>query len=624
MLNIKKILLIPSIVSIPLLVTTVTSCSIVEPDVDLAAQIEALTSPEAKETYSNIWSREAFAHLYLVSLDTNVNTDTSVFEYKQKDKIMGYLKKFDESELKDITLMGGFATEALLAEDILNKLFNAYKFYTSWKSSADLEYFINQSVIWKQKFEGLESFDPPYGYSSNEDNATTFHDDFLSLYKEVQTGIQTELLNMMIAQFYFTSTTENIIKRGTNYNEVMKGDINTLEHWTANSFDVKSPTYFLEKYLVTKTPKIKWNYTSENPDNIIDNTNTTISKPSQYNKLWQGEQVGTPSSPKTIFSKDLIVNSGDKEFDKFAIDFYGYNSAIELSSPSGDGDLATSIDAMIGFGSTYSGLWNSETKKLNSYDDLALKETLSQEKPPLQSVSLKIDTKTTRKNSTQITKADLLIGGKGEAEIDPLYTVDKIVPILGTSSRQTINVQMEYKGYPYDVTVSWDQKSNPAEANIESELSENYTWTFDSSFGKRQKPGINPIVENKVNVTYYIRLLPRFVWDDDQNEIKETIEINGESKAIGKFTMDETPWAKLPANQQKLENLAFSLYMNDAELLNEIKSILVLNDISLERATLEGKPIPQVDDILAELGILVVTNKPDYVDPTPSIPPKTS
>jgi hypothetical protein len=56
--------------------------------------------------------------------------------------------------------------------------------------------------------------------------------------------------------------------------------------------------------------------------------------------------------------------------------------------------------------------------------------------------------------------------------------------------------------------------------------------------------------------------------------------------------------------------LAFSLYMNDPELIKEIKSFLVLNDVAIS----PGK-ISQVNAILEELGIIYLPNKPDYATP---------
>ena len=609
MLNLKKWLLIPSVVALPLVATTVTSCSIIQPDLDLADQLESLTSPEAKEVYSNTWSRKAFAHLYLLSLSPNENTETLLFQ-KQANKIFNYLTSLDPSFLADF---GSLISGKMPTDDLIRgELFGAYNFYISWKSSTDLEYFINQSIIWNQKFD--LNFKPQYGYSSNTAELTSLKVDFDNLYDEIQTGIQTELLNMMIAQFYFTSTTSNIIKRGTNYNEVVNGDINSIQYWHEDSFNVTSPSYFLEKYLVEKSPRIKWNYTSENPDKILDNTNKDITTTQEYNNLWSGEQGGTTTSPKTIFSKDLIIKTNDALFASDPLQFYGYNSAIELSPASGEGDLSTNIDMMMRFGRTYSGLFDAETNKLFSYDMLKDRELISSSNQPLLSVNLLPDTNTTRKNSTQITQDDLLIGGISLAP-ESKFKVLAIIPILGTSSRQTINVQMNYDGqYPYDVTISWDQTSNPADANIESELKDNYTWQeWDSSFGKRQKLGINPIIEGKVNVTYYIRLLPHFTWNDTGEKVTE---INGEQKAKGKFSMSGTPWP----DAESQETLAFSLYMNDVELLNTIKSVLVLNDISLGKTIIDGHSVPQVDDILTELGILVITNKPDYVDKIPPIP----
>jgi hypothetical protein len=50
----KKMLLVPSVLTLPVLATVVTSCATV-PQIDdnLASQIEGLTSDAAKEVYSN-------------------------------------------------------------------------------------------------------------------------------------------------------------------------------------------------------------------------------------------------------------------------------------------------------------------------------------------------------------------------------------------------------------------------------------------------------------------------------------------------------------------------------------------------------------------------------------------
>lgn len=633
MLWFKKMFLLSSpIVALPLAATALVSCSTVESlDETLAEQLESLTSDEAKEVYSNFWSRDAYAELYLKSKAPKSDVASEEFK-KNKEVIKTYL--FDFKEIPSTVIINGISGDKI-SKEIFDHLFSAFHFYTAWKTSNDINYFRDKKQTWVEKELSLNGqtieadFQPKFAYSSLTTEKIQFKADFNLLYKIIQTGIQTELLNMAIAEFYFTAATPDMIQRGTNYNEIIDGNINSLDFWNATSFDIESPTYFLEKYLVEKAPKIKWNFSSEEASKIENWSNRKIKSPQDYIDLWVGEQVGTTSSPKTIFSNDLLVNSNDKLLNSNAIDFYGYNSSIELSSTSGEGDLSTDADVIRRFGLQSSGLFNAETKQFVSYDTLAKREKIEKlgSLAFLPKISILNNTNTTRKNSKQISINDLVIGESNSRFNEQnsyiqgknTWKLIDITPILGSTTLQSIELKMTYSNsdsingfvdYPYNVIVTWNQTNNPSEANIVSELPQNLSFNNideNTSFGKQQIYGINPIVDGKVNVSYYIRLLPNFNWETDGNGVKEVKEIDGKERAIGKFTMKGTPWDTI--NNQR--TLAFSLFMNDGEeLLKEIKSFLVLNDISIR----PGK-IKEVNDILKELGIIYLDKKPDYAVP---------
>lgn len=631
----KKMLLIPSsVVALPLIATTLTSCSTVDAlDENLATQLESLTSPEAKEIYSNNWSRDAYAELYLISKSSTTDVNSEIFK-ENKATIKSYLKTLEP--IPATTTINGITGDKISAE-IYSHLFSAYTFYTAWKTSNDINYFRNQKQVWVEKQLSLGdktiemNFQPKFAYSSSTTTEIEFKKDFDLLYKIIQTGIQTELLNMAIAEFYFTAATSDMIQIGTNYNEIIDGNINSLNYWEATSFDINSPTYFLEKYLVEKAPKIKWNYSSEEASKIENWTHKKIKDPKNYFDLWAGEQVGTTSSPKKIFSEDLLVKSNDVLFNANALDFYGYNSSIELSSTSGEGDLSTDADVIRRFGQQTSGLFNFETKKLVSYDALAKRQKIEalNASAYLPKISIANNTNTIRKNSKQIIAEDLIIG-ENDSQFDAFNTYSdktentwkllEITPILGTTNQQSIELKMSYNNsnaingfqdYLYNVIITWNQTNNPSESNIVSELPRKMLFNnidANTPFGKQQLYGVNPIVNGKVNVSYYIRLLPNFKWKSVDG-IKEVKEIDGKEKAIGTFTMVGTPWDKITGTNNQRQ-LAFSLYMNDAELIKNIKSYLVLNDIAIR----PGK-IKEVNDVLKELGILYLDKKPSYAKP---------
>ena len=630
----KKMLLVPSVLTLPVLATAVTSCATV-PQIDdnLASQIEGLTSDAAKEVYSNYWSRDAYAELYLKSKTPTADVTSEEFE-KNKEIIKTYLLTLNP--IPESTLING-VNGTKVSDEISKQLFSAYTFYTAWKTSANINYFREQKQIWVENQLSLndqsieKDFNPKFAYSSSSTELAQFKLDFHLLYKIMQTGIQTELLNMAVAEFYFTASTSDMIQRGTNYNDLMDGDINGIDYWNATSFDINSPTYFLEKYLVEKAPKVKWNYTSEKADKVANLTNTKIKNTQDYHNLWSGEQVGTASSPKKIFSKDLLIASPDATFNASAAGFYGYNTTIELSTASGEGDLSTDPDVIRAFGSNSSGLLNSSNQFV-SYDTLLSRAKIDQLDgtvaylPP---ITIRNTTDIIRKNSKQITLSDLTIDTEGKLDVDGAYTTGEntwkvlsITPILNNSnSKQTIKLEMTYSNsnavngfanYPYNVVISWKQTNNPADSEIVTELPKQMFFNqldTNNSFQNQQIFGIDPIVEGKVNVSYYIRLLPEFKWNDIDG-IKEVREINGKEKAIGTFSMDGTPWSSTPENKLNQRMLAFSLYMNDPELIKEIKSFLVLNDVAIS----PGK-ISQVNAILEELGIIYLPNKPDYATP---------
>ena len=631
----KKMLLIPSVLTLPVLATAmVTSCSTVpQIDENLASQLEGLTSPAAKEVYSNYWARDAFAELYLKSKSPSEDVTSDTFE-SNKEIIKTYLLNL--SPIGNDVVIHGLNGGAISAE-INTQLFTAYTFYTAWKTSTNINYFRDQKQVWVENQLSLNeqtielNFNPKFAYSSSSTEATQFKADFNLLYQIIQTGIQTELLNMAIAEFYFTTTTSDMIQRGTDYNDIMDGDINAIEYWQATSFDINSPTYFLEKYLVEKGPKIKWNYTSEKPDKIANLTNTKIKNVQDYFNLWSGEQVGTTSSPKKIFSKDLLIKSGDIKFNASALDFYGYNSTIELSTESGEGDLSTDPDIIRRFGANASGLLNSKNKFV-AFDTLEKRAKIDLLKGEafLPAISIRNTTDVVRKNSKQINLVDLVIDNS-ELAPDGSYSPEgsknswkvlSITPILNdSSSQQSIELSMTYSNsdvtngfvdYPYNVIINWNQTNNPDASEIISELPKNMSFAQlnpNNSFESQQIYGIDPIVEGKVNVSYYIRLLPQFIWKTIDG-IKEVREIDGKEKAIGTFSMAGTPWSSDPINKDNQRMLAFSLYMNDAELMSVIKAFLVLNDVAIH----PGK-IKEVNVILEELGIIYLPKKPDYATP---------
>ncbi|MGL6125104.1 MAG: hypothetical protein ACRC1F_01280 [Metamycoplasmataceae bacterium] len=637
----KKMFLIPSsIVALPIVATTLVSCATVNSlDENLAEQLKNLTSNEAREIYSNFWARDAYAELYLKSQVPDDDVNSEEFE-KNKEIIKAHL--LDLKPIPSTTIINGVTGDKVTAE-IFDHLFSAYTFYTAWKTSNDTNYFRNQKQIWVENQLSLNGttiemgFQPKFAYSSSTTTPQQFKDDFNLLYKIIQTGIQTQLLNMTIAEFYFTSTTSDMIQKGTNYNQIIDGNVNSLDYWNATSFDIESPTYFLEKYLVEKMPRIKWNFSSEEASKIQNWSNRKITSPQDYIDLWSGEQVGTTSSPKRIFSEDLLVNSEDLLLNSNAKNFYGYNSSIEISSTSGEGALSTNPDEIRRFGLESSGLFNSETNQLVSYDNLLKRSKIEKlgSAAFLPQLSILNNTNTTRKNSKQILVSDLVIGDNNSkfdnnnsfSLGENTWRVLDITPILGSTNQQSIELKMTYSNsnavngfvdYPYNVIVTWNQTNNPSEAKIISELPRSFSFSSNidqnTPFGKRQVYGVNPIVDNKVNVSYYIRLLPNFIWSIDGNGAKEVREIDGSEKAVGKFTMEGTPWTKTSTenNQRKL---AFSLYMNDdEELLKEIKKFLVLNDVSIRPG-----PIKEVNDILKELGILHLDKKPDYAIPRTKI-----
>lgn len=646
----KKMLLIPAVIAVPLVTTTLTSCATINDlDTNLANQLELLTSDAAKEVYKNTWSRDAFAELYL-----RKNSKDGLVNANEKTAIKQFLEKFDKTSIStSITTIAGKPI-ATVFEEIQKSLFSAFEFYTSWKSSTDPVYFINQKSTWVEKNLGLmdstdkwisiNTFDAKFLYSSFiVDDIEKFKNDFNFLYKIIQTGIQTELLNMMISEFYFTSSTSNIVEIGTNYNEIINGNINGLSYWDATSFNINSPTYFLEKYLITKSPKIKWNYASDNKDQIDEWTNRPIKSIADYSDLWFGYEEGSSASFDPIFSPDLIVRSNDNTFNEKIQNIYGYNSAIELSGTSIGGDLSTNGDDIRRYTYTKSGLLNSNSNinQLVSFDNLKnmeaiekIKTSVADPSPFLIPISIKNTSITTRKKSHQITLEDLVIsnGNGGELTTDGSYTegsntwkVNEILPILGSSnSQQSITLNMSYdhassspektvKNYTYDVIITWSQNPSPALAEIVSELNKPFYFNqneLNTPFGKRNSYGVNAIVEGKVSVSYYMRILPNFIWEKETSGAKRIKIIDGKEKALGKFSMDGTPWTK--ENPENLRKLIFTLYMNDAELLKDIQKVFVLNDIAL----LPGG-VKEVNDILNELGILYIKNKPDYAKPKP-------
>lgn len=633
----KKWLWIPSVVTVPIVATSLVSCAVIPDfDDDLASQLEQLTSEEAKLTYANFWSRDAFAELYLKS-----KNPTNPINNKEKEAIKNYLLNLAFKDDETLLEIAGKPL-ADISKEINDHLFNAFDFFTSWKSSSNPLYFQQQKENWIEKNLSLNvngiihdiknSFNPEFGYSSNSTNAAKFKTEFELLYKILQTGIQNELLNMIIAEFYFTASNSEMIQKGTTYNQIIDKDVNSIDHWTATSFDINSPTYFLEKYLVKKAPKVKWNYASDDPEQIENWQNKLILSPSDYSELTRKNY-----SLNTIFSSNLLIQSNDKLFNDNALKFKGYNTSLESSTSSGEGDLSINEDTLRTFSTTKTGLWNNETNKLVSYDSLLIRKKIhdiNAIKPDaafLAPISINNLTEIIRKKSHQIVMEDLIFNnndpvGPNNQLIEGFNTwkVLDIVPILKLGTSQSIQLKMSYSyndptqplmafdNYFYDVLINWNQTPSPSDSQIVSELSEKFTFNdaiADTPFAQQHLYGVNPIIDGKINVDYYIRLLPNFIWESESISKQKKIKtINNQPKAVGKFSMKDTPWE----NPNHRRTLSFYLYMNDSELMKEIKSVLVLNDIALRPGV-----IKEVNAILEEMGILYIKNKPDYAKPRP-------
>ncbi|MDK2819690.1 MAG: hypothetical protein KFW07_02525 [Mycoplasmataceae bacterium] len=637
MSNFKKWLWIPSVVTVPIVATSFVSCAVIPDfDEDLASQLEQLTSDEAKITYANFWSRDAFAELYLKS-----KNPTNPIDKREKEAVKNYLLdlKFDDETLTEIA--GKPILE--ISTEINDHLFSAFDFFTSWKSSSNLIYFQQQKEIWIEKnlslnvngtfYDIKNYFKPEFGYSSSSTDKIKFKEEFELLYKIVQTEIQNELLNMIIAEFYFTASNAELIQKGTTYNQVIDKDVNSIDHWTATSFDINSPTYFLEKYLVQKAPKVKWNYASDDPEQIENWQNKFILNPSDYLELTRGKQ-----SLNTIFSQNLLINSNDQLFNNNALKFKGYNITLESSTPSGEGDLSINEDTIRTFNKTKTGLLNTETNKLVSYDSLDIRKKINDINAKnansafLAPISINNLSETIRKKSHQIVMEDLIFNNNDLVLNNQLtegfntWKIIDIVPILKSGTAQSIQLKMAYgyndpatpllnfENYLYDVFINWNQTPSPSDSQIVSELSDKFTFNdamANTPFAKQHLYGINPIVAGKINVDYYIRLLPNFIWETENTSNQKKIKtINNQPKAVGKFSMKDTPWEDSASKRI----LAFYLYMNDPELIKEIKSVLVLNDIALRPGV-----IKEVNAILEEMGILYIKNKPDYAKPRPQI-----
>jgi len=238
--------------------------------------------------------------------------------------------------------------------------------------------------------------------------------------------------------------------------------------------------------------------------------------------------------------------------------------------------------------------------------------------PKLLKTILYKGTNTTRKRSNQIIATDIEINSVKfptngiYMSGDETWTIKDIIPILN-GQKQSVQLNMLYSNktpefpphdYEYEVILSWKQSTDINDADLFSTLNNDYTFTesegISQIFQQQNANGIDAIIEGKVNVSYYMRLAPNFIWSETGG-IKDVQEIDGNWKAMGKFSMKGTPWEK--SNKQ----LVFSLYLNDPELLKEIQTVLVLNDMALIKGL-----VPEVNAILQELGILYITNKPEY------------
>lgn len=615
----KNFIMLPTLATIVATPAIVVSCSfnISQGSLNYEQQTELIKSPEAKQMVFDTWVTETFTTLYSKKIIKSGDIQ------KTKKELIYFLENLKWQADASIS------KEA--QEKFEKQVYNAYKFYVTFRSSVDtgeadfqtFNYFPKKAIEWKEKKyqtvgenpESLIQLNPKPGILETKDNLADWNSDktYNLLFRARATGIYGNIMKLLIGEMYFLFSDAEEIKKGTNYNKETNNKT-TKNYVDATSFNLDDGFYFMNKYLVTKTPEFKWTYSSDKSvtgqiKNYKDFNNFAGVTAKQLNKILTPLTSDKFLNPASIDNKDL---SNLRSFTEIV-----FNSELT------EGDVATNIDVLKTFGYEKSGLLNSENNLLFSFDNLLARQAISIMKQNQKIVglpSIKIKDGSLNKSLKQISLKDIEMKFKNNTNTtydetnDTLtlndsannqsWTITKLSFVPSSNSEdKKINLNVKYSfndgtkdwvyWYNFDIS-NWDDTKKTQETIFQEEYY--FTLSTDSNLDNKFVEYINPLNnDNKINFSYILRPLPIF---EIQKSGVNYVEIGSSLHMLGKFSLENTIWSsKLDSNgvsqndHEPKKTLIHWFILKDTTLWETIQDYYLFNDYNIEAQNNEVKSI---------------------------------
>ncbi|MGL4343146.1 MAG: hypothetical protein ACRCRZ_01065 [Metamycoplasmataceae bacterium] len=628
-MSLKRKLLLSTLAVSPVIATTalVISCSqIPYADTSLSEQNNMLKSEGAKKYYKKIWVEQTFANFYIKEV---LNTSVTSNKINAIMKFLGDLTTKDtnidfEAKQDDNTPI----SNSQVYDNLYQSLFGAYQVFSGFESNKNPDFFVQKfntdssasenpgwSDYYMYKYDEQEQNlilstetigeyfqlgqnSRGYSYLVNADTPEKqawnkkFEEDFKKLYWVDKTEIKTKILEMSLTYLYFTQASEAFVKGGTNYNELKNAtNLNptTIQAWELSNFKLDN-NYFFVKYLVEKTPVIKWSLTTQDQDgieNITSKLSNGLYTKEDFDFFVQNlrTSVGAPMNQNLkIMTNDTIFNSLIDTAKGFVTS--DFNSSFEVSS----GDLLFKREQLIYNNKEKSGFVNQfntghveNTNNLYSFDQLQAMYEIKNNFPQFTLPKITLKNTATGKVSTKITQEDLLI----ESSINSTgkLNIEKVYPILNNDEREKITVIANIKfqdktgkehTYNFDANITWIISEDPNKADVIADLAKIININNELPSSKYFISGLKVFPDKtKVGLDYYIRLVPNFEWNIDPiSNLAPIISIENKKYILGEFNLKGISWA----TEEGIKKLSYLFYLQDSSLFEIVREAFVWND----------------------------------------------
>lgn len=643
------VLAAPLVIGAPL--ASVVSCSSINfTDTTYTEQNALIESQASKDLISSVWAKKTFANFYLrqvLKVEPTKLKSEAIYNFLEDLHTKASSVVFASKE-------PGLTTNDLVYQDIYQKAFESYKSYSAFNYEKDANFFTNKfnnlstssenpgwadimaweissngKLIVSDQSIGEKLFDTDtnqYYFIASPKTAKDkqwnkqFEADFKTLYRSQKTGVQKTVLEMMLTHLYFTVSNEQFVKGGTNYNAKYDGypdKTKTIEAWKMSSFDIKSPTYFFENYLVDKNPVLKWKITRTDAAQLnslgdLNNGLYDIANLDTLNSHIHNEGDKTLNSNLMFKTSDSTLNEIlYSNNNLFGFDYSSMTSGIDSPPP----DLNFEISNLINFNSEKSGFLDSystnEYRKnhLISFDQLKSMQLINKNPTQYSLPTITLVPEASTKSALAIKMSDIRINGyslnsskQWSDSKGNVFTLNSILPQLLSSNDEKNSVKLFFSAkfknqdksdaknpefsYDFDVDINWvlnkkinsDLNGEKLQSFDQFDINSKYNVSKGIQITK-EPPG--PTAPTEAGYSYYVRLLPVFNWNTEGS----TVKIGEKSYPLGKFVLGKSlnMTSNKESTKKTIQTLSNYFYLQDADLFNtSVKQAFVWNNYSLE------------------------------------------